>query len=105
MLFVAPSEAVVIGYGAKYITINMLFYFALVVVNVFRLTIQGLGYSTLAMAAGLMEMIGRSIVGVVLIPFLGFNGACFSNVAAWLFADVFLIPAYVCVMKKSRHLC
>ena len=104
MMFVDSAETVVIGYGVKYITINMLFYFALVLVNVFRLTIQGLGYSTLAMAAGLMEMIGRSIVGVILIPFLGFNGACFSNVAAWLLADIFLIPAYFYVMRKIKKM-
>ena len=37
-------------------------------------------------------MIGRSAVAFLLIPVFGFSAACFAAPAAWLLADLFLIP-------------
>ena len=39
------------------------------------------------------EMIARAGVAC-LVPALGFPAACFASPAAWLMADVFLVPAY-----------
>ena len=45
-------------------------------------------------------MIARGIAGFVLVPMFGFLGACVANPLAWLFADLFLIPAYLYVMRR-----
>ena len=55
--------------------------------------IQGMGFSPLATLAGVLEMIARAGVAC-LVPALGFPAACFASPAAWLMADVFLVPAY-----------
>ena len=34
-----------------------------------------------------------------LIPAAGYIGVCFASPAAWILADLFLIPAYIYVMK------
>ena len=41
-----------------------------------------------------------SLAGLVLVPKLGFMGVCFANPLAWIFADIFLFPAYIHVRRK-----
>ena len=39
----------------------------------------------------------------LLVPLFGFTAACFASPAAWLMADVFLIPAYFhCYRRLAR---
>ena len=71
-------------------------------VNVLRLTIQGMGYSRLALFAGVFEMIARGGVGLFLVPLFGFNAACFSGPIAWILADSFLIPMYYHVIHRAK---
>ena len=40
---------------------------------------------------------------MILVPVFGFDGACVSNPAAWLFADIFLIPCYLRVTRQLEH--
>ena len=51
--------------------------------------IQGMGFSTFAILAGVFEMIARALAGLVLVPKFGFLGACFASPLAWIFADIF----------------
>ena len=43
--------------------------------------------------AGVMEMFARMGVATLLVPAIGYTGACFASPAAWICADLFLIPA------------
>lgn len=72
----------------------------LVFVNCLRFLIQGVGFSGLAVFAGLFEMIARTFAGIFLVPAMGFMGACLASPLAWVLADLFLFPAYFSVMKK-----
>ena len=80
---------------------NALAYGFLALVNILRFSIQGMGFSQLAMLAGLMEMIARSAAGILLVPAWGFTAACLASPLAWVLADAFLIPATVLCI---RHL-
>ncbi len=111
LLFVRPliglfvdsqAEAAVTDMGAQFLTINAAFYIPLLFVNIVRLSIQGMGYTRVAMLAGLFEMIARTAVAVLLVPAVGFTGACFANPAAWVLADLFLFPCYRRVMRALR---
>src|SRR5699024_9263007 len=73
---------------------NSLFFFPLGALIIWRYVIQGLGYSSVAMMAGVAEMIARTGVALILVPMLGFFGATLANPAAWIAACIFLIPAY-----------
>ena len=83
--------------------INSAFYVPLAFVNIIRFMIQGMGYSTFAILAGVFEMVARTLAGLILVPQLGFLGACFSNPMAWVAADLFLIPAYIHVRRKLNR--
>ena len=67
---------------------------------IYRYTIQGLGYSGLAMFAGVAEMVARVMVGCWFVPLWGYFAACIANPVAWFFACFFLIPAYFAVRKR-----
>lgn len=102
-LFIDRSEAGIIEGAYQFLLINFSFYIALGAVNVFRLLIQGMGYSKVAMLAGVCEMVARGFVGLVLVPAFGFTAACFANPLAWVLADVFLIPMYVHILKGLKE--
>ena len=102
-LFVEPSAAPeVLEMGSLYLMINAAFYIPLLFVNILRLTIQGLGFTRIAMLAGLCEMAARTLVALFVVPAAGFTGACLANPAAWIMADVFLFPCYFRVMRSVR---
>lgn len=97
------SLAQIAPLSRQFLLVNNLFYIALLFVNTLRFTIQGLGYSNLAVVAGVMEMVARAVFGLCLVPSLGYTAVCFSNPAAWLLADVFLVPAYFWCLKKRGY--
>ena len=94
----------IIDYGSRYLIITAFFYVLLALVNIVRFTIQGMGFSSFAMCAGVLEMIARILASVILVPALGFTGACLASPLAWVFADSFLVPAFFhCKKKLTRE--
>ena len=102
LLFVSPEETEILSNAHIFLVINSATSFLLAFVINFRYVIQGLGFSNYALFAGLFEMVARTLVAFLLVPHLGFPGACLANPAAWLAADCFLIPCYFAVMRKIR---
>lgn len=100
LLFLNADEVRLIGDAQTYLVWNALAYILLVIVNVFRFTIQGMGFSIFAIWAGVFEMVARILGAWILVPMFGYTGACMGNAVAWIFADVFLIPAYIYCRKK-----
>ena len=96
------AGAAVIEMGFRYLKINAAFYIPLLFVNILRLCIQGMGFTRVAMFAGLSEMLARTAVALWVVPSAGFNGACFANPAAWVMADLFLFPCYFRLMKALQ---
>jgi len=103
-LFVSADETLVIEQARMFLLINTAFFVPLVFVNVVRFMIQGMGFSGFAVFAGVLEMIGRSLVAIFLVPVLGFKGAAFASPLAWILADAFLIPAYFKVLNKLKSM-
>ena len=111
MLFTAPllslfvdasASPAVTEMGIRYLRINAAFYIPLLFVNIVRLCIQGMGFTRVAMFAGLFEMIARTAVALLIVPAAGFTGACLANPAAWVAADLFLLPCYFHTMRTLR---
>ncbi len=103
-LFIDGGEnAAVMEMGFRYLKINAAFYIPLLFVNIVRLCIQGMGFTRVAMFAGLSEMLARTAVALLLVPAAGFTGACFANPAAWVMADLFLFPCYFRLMRSMKE--
>ncbi len=94
------SAAAIAALSRQFFVTCAAFNLPLMFVNLLRFTIQGLGFSELAVVAGVLEMVARAAFGLVLVPALGFEAACFAHPAAWVMADCFLFPAYFHCMKK-----
>lgn len=103
-LFVDGEEYQMLANARLFLIINGSFYIPLALVNIIRYLIQGMGFSTFAILAGVFEMAARALAGLVLVPKFGFIGACFASPLAWIFADAFLIPAYIHVKHKLQKL-
>lgn len=104
MLFVDGNETQILQNVRRFLLINAAFYFPLALVNIVRFMIQGLGFPRFAIIAGVCEMVARAAAGFLLVPVMGYIGACLASPLAWIAADLFLIPAYMSVMKKLRIL-
>ena len=105
MLFLDEKDPVIMQNSTQFLIIVSAFFCLLTLVNTVRFTIQGMGFSSLAIIAGVMEMIARGIAGMLLVPAFGYLGACYSSPLAWLLADAFLIPAFfLCKRKVARQL-
>lgn len=88
------TEVEIVAMGQQYLFWNSAFFVPLGALIVWRYSIQGLGFSSLAMLAGVAEMAARTLVAVFLVPPLGYFGAELANPAAWVAACLFLYPAY-----------
>lgn len=102
-LFVSSGEAEVIRNAARFMRIANYFYPALGLLTILRYSIQGLGYSNLAMMSGVMEMFARAGVSLWLVPALAFLGVCFGDPVAWVAADLFLVPAFLFVYRRIKR--
>ena len=98
------DTALLVELVSRYIRMCAAFYFPLALVNIVRFAIQGMGYSVLAILSGVLEMVARAVVGSVFVPRMGFDAACWASPAAWICADLFLIPAcMLCIRRLRRH--
>lgn len=102
LLFVDPSETEIIADAALFLHISVSFFPVLGLLCILRYSIQGAGYTKLAMFSGVSEMIARILVSVVAVPLWGFWAVCFGDPTAWVFADAFLIPAFIYVYRCLR---
>lgn len=106
MLFLNSGEEqfqLLVGLTSQYTVTLTAFFFPLALVNILRFSIQGMGFSTLAILAGVLEMIARAVVGQFFVPAMGYTAACFASPAAWICADLFLIPACLgCIAHLRR---
>ena len=100
LLFVSSSETEVLGYVLQLLTCAGFFYFFLAFLNCTRLTIQGLGYSAIAMCAGLSELLARGLMSVFVIPRFGYTAVCFTDQTAWIAATCVVMPVFFAIMKR-----
>ncbi len=102
-LFIDPGEIEILERVQRFILYNAAAYILLSVVLLYRNTLQGLGFSNTAMLAGVFELVGRALVAFVLVRQMGFNGACYANVVAWIAASILLMPLYCHSVRKRER--
>ncbi len=100
MLFLPSGETEILGQIHRLLVYNGSFFLPLALVNIVRFMIQGMGFSGFALFAGLFEMIARTGVGLLAVPAWGFDAVCLASPAAWVLADLFLIPAFFVCLKR-----
>lgn len=103
LMFVKSSETAVLAASAKYLVCVGFFYWILGILNTTRMTIQGLGFSAVAIFSGVIEMIARIVVSRVFVPKYHFLAICFTDQTAWITAAIYCsIVCAICVKRVSK---
>ena len=92
----------ILDLSQQFLITNGALYIPLAFVNIVRFLIQGMGFSQIAIFAGVFEMVGRGVVALALVPVFGFNAVCFANPVAWVLADCFLFPLFFWCYNKMK---
>lgn len=105
LLFVNAAYTDVLDASGQYLRALGFFYWVLGILNVCRMSVQGLGFSMRAVFGGVLEMIARIVVSFGFVPVFGFNAICFADQSAWLAAAVYIMIAlHLCLKKiETRH--
>lgn len=101
-IFIYRSETQILDYSELFMHISCVCYFFLGTLVIFRYTLQGLGYTRLAMWSGVSELIARAMVSLLVVPSLGFLGVCVGDPTAWVAANLFLFPAFYFIYQRLK---
>lgn len=104
-LFISDISDEILTLSQQFLIFQGIFYIALASIFVYRNALQGMGYSSVTMAACLIELVMRTIAALVLAKKLEFTGICLSNPVAWLGAGLILVSFYYFAIhrKLSKH--
>lgn len=61
-----------------------------------------MGYGTVSLIGGIVELIARSIVAIITTHYQTFFIICMGYPAAWLFAAIFFVITYYIIMSKYK---
>lgn len=100
-LFITTTDTYVIALTHHFMMILTISYVTLLIIFLFRNSLQGMGFSNSAMLAGVAEMVARVAAAFTLVRLWGFTGVVLGHVAAWILADAVLLPLY---FRKTRRL-
>lgn len=99
-MFISAEETNVLAASAKYLRCLGFFYWALGILNVCRMTVQGIGYPGRAIFSGVVEMVARIAVSKIFVPLYGFTAICFADQSAWVSAVLYIVPVcFFCIRK------
>ncbi len=101
-IFMSADETEVLAASAKYLCCLGFFYWALGILNVCRMSVQGLGYPGRAIFSGFVEMVARIVVSKVFVPIYGFTAICFADQSAWLSAVLYIVPTCFLCLRKIK---
>lgn len=102
LIFLSAGETEILDAAALYLQAIGYLFWTLGLLNVNRITVQGLGYSGKAVFSGVMEMVARTATALFIVPRLGFIGIAISDPAAWIAADLYIIPLCLITLHKVR---
>ena len=100
LLFLDASEVQIINDAHLFLILNGMLYPLLALIFIYRNSLQGLGYAVPAMAAGIFELAGRAVVSFCFVGIFGYTAVCLANPAAWIAADILLLPVYFVAIKR-----
>lgn len=103
LLFISPDETEIMKDTVLFLHINTSAFMLLGLLSILHYTIQGVGFTRLSMFSGVSEMVARILVSLFLVPALKFPGVCLGDPTAWLFANLFLVPAFYYVYRHLKQ--
>ena len=103
-LVLGDADPAVTAGALDYLAVISTLFVILGFLMIFRNTLQGLGYSTMAVISGVGELLGRSFGGWLALHGLGFLGISLANPIAWGFALCYCVFMVTRMLRKEDKL-
>ena len=100
-LFLSESTPSLLELAEIYLRCNALFLPFLLGIDLFRSSIEGMGYGFLSLFSGIAELIGRGVTAYFAAEYESYFGVCMAGPAAWVLASVLLVVMYLRIMRKT----
>lgn len=100
-LFISDSTASVLADVDLFLKIISSTGILLGILCIFRNCVQGMGFASISLIGGIVELIARTIVAFITMHYKTFGGICLGYPAAWLFASLFFIVVYCNIKRKN----
>ncbi|HBA62941.1 MAG TPA: MATE family efflux transporter [Lachnospiraceae bacterium] len=104
LLFISRESVAVLDAAAKYLRCLGYFYWSLGLLNICRMSTQGIGFSGRAVFSGVTEMIARSVVSLVFVDLFGYTAICFADQTAWVSASLYIVPTCMLCVRKAENM-
>ena len=105
MLFISPSQTQILDASALYLKRMGTCYWILAILNITRMSCQGLGFSGRTIFSGTSEMIARIFVSFAFVPVFGYDAITWADQVAWSAGVLYIVPTcYYCVKKIEKRL-
>lgn len=101
-LFLETPTPEVLSYATTYLRTISVFFFFLSILFVYRTALQGLGKGLVPMIGGFLELVGRVVVIAFFLDSYGYTAVCLASPAAWIFAGIPNLAAYLIWKKRSQ---
>lgn len=103
MMFLDSSNTEILDACGEYMKCVGYFYWTLGILFACRMSVQGIGYSGMAIFSGVLEMFARIFVSRKFVPEYGFTAICYTDQAAWIVAALYCtVVCIICVKKASE---
>lgn len=100
-LFISDSTAAILTNVDLFLKIISSTGILLGILCIFRNCVQGMGFASISLIGGVVELIARTIVSLITMHYKTFGGICLGYPAAWLFASLFFIAIYCNIKRKN----
>jgi putative MATE family efflux protein len=99
-LFVGENSNKIVETAMTGLALNGSLYTILGVLFVLRGALQGLGYSLVPTATGVLELAARLTTALLLAPSFGYAGVIWGTPLAWTGAVLLLVPTYFLALRR-----
>lgn len=94
------QDTFVIETASAYLKINLPFFYSLVILQTLRTSLQGMGDKITPVISSVLELLLKMVASFMLIPLLGYMGACIIEPIIWVICMLWLLYSYRRFMKK-----
>lgn len=104
-LFISEGDdkILVIKYVREYLIWACAFFIPLMLLILYRSSIQGMGDAVVPMIASIVELVGRVIVATGFVAIIGYLSICLACPVAWTGGALIVVPAYFMKIRKLER--
>lgn len=102
-LISSSDNILVINNGSMYLKISCIFYPPLSVLCNLRCALQGLGRKIIPLLSSIIELVGKSLFVMFIVPVYGFMGVIMCEPVIWILMMFELLWAYLKARKEMEH--